>query len=211
MTLNNQDFYNVVGKRRSVRDFQEKPVEWEKLRRILTAGLKAPSHNHMREWHFIFLRDPAKRRAVIELSDAFSRAPDRKFLDETLKKITDPYQREVYAYSVPLQERMILTAPELLIVCFRMVKPLSVCKTLFNLNNFASAWLVVENILLAMTAEGLYGVTMVPFKTTELKRFLDIPDECEIATFIPMGYSKKEPTPRQIKVNLDDRIHIDKW
>ena len=209
--MNDQNFYKVVERRRSVRNFQDKPVEWEKLQRILEAGLRAPSYNHMREWHFVFLKDREKRRAVLELGDAFSRTPDRKFLDETLSKITNPYQREIYSYSVPLQERMLLTAPEILIVCFRMERPLSECEILFELNNFASVWLVAENILLAMAAEGLCGVTMVPFRTYGVKKLLSIPDEYEIATFIPLGYPKKEPTIKQIKINLEERIHIDIW
>jgi nitroreductase len=211
MTANNQDFYQVIERRRTVRNFKDKPVEEEKLRRVLEAGLKAPTSNHMREWHFIFLKDSAKRQAVLDLGEAFSRTPDRKFLDETLSKIKDPYQREVYSYSVPLQERILLTAPELLIVCFRMQKPLSECKTLFELNTFASVWLVIENILLAMAAENLYGVTMVPFKTSGVKELLGIPDDYEIAAFIPLGYAEKEPGIRQIKVKPEERIHIDAW
>ncbi|MBU2611752.1 MAG: nitroreductase family protein [Chloroflexota bacterium] len=211
MTVNKHDFYLVIDKRRTVRNFEDTPVEQEKLHRILEAGMKAPSYNHMREWHFIFLKDPVKRQAVLELGDAFSRTPDRKFLDETLSKITNPYQREVYSYSVPLQERMLLTAPEILIVCFRMAKPLSECKTLFELNNFASVWLVIENILLAMAAEGLYGVTMVPFRTAGLKKLLGIPDDYEVATFIPIGYPKTEPLVRQVKANLEERIHLNEW
>jgi nitroreductase len=211
MTADKHDFYQVIDKRRTVRNFEDKPVEQEKLNRILKAGMKAPSHNHMREWHFVFLKDPAKRQTVLELGDAFSRTPDRKFLDETLGKITNHYQREVYSYSVPLQERMLLTAPEILIVCFRMAKPLSECETLFELNNFASVWLVVENILLAMAAEGLYGVTMVPFRTAGLKKLLGIPGDYEIATFIPIGYPKKELSIKQVEINLEERIHINKW
>jgi nitroreductase len=211
MTVNEHDFYLVIDKRRTVRNFEDTPVEREKLHRILEAGMKAPSYNHMREWHFIFLKDPAKRQAVLDLGDAFSRAPDRKFLDETLSKMANPYQREAYSYSVPLQERMLLTAPEMLVVCFRMTKPLSECQTLFELNNLASAWLVIENLLLAMAAEGLYGVTMVPFRTAGLKKLLGIPGDYEIATFIPIGYPKKEPSVRQIKVNLEERIHLDEW
>jgi nitroreductase len=211
MTKTDQDFYAVVRKRRTVRGFQVKPIEQEKLHRVLEAGVRAPTHNHMREWHFVFLKDHDKRQAVLELEEAFSRAPDQKFLDETLSKITNPYQREIYSYSVPLQERMLLTAPEILIVCFRMEKPFSECETLFELNNFASAWLVVENILLAMAAEGLYGVTMVPFRTSRVKRLLGIPDDYEIATFITLGYPKKEPIIRQIKINMEERIHIDEW
>ena len=209
--MNDLDFYRVVEKRRSVRNFQDKPVEREKLHRALEAGLKAPTNNHLREWHFVFLRDPQIRQAVLELGDAFSRAPDREFLEQTLSKITNPCQREVYSYSVPLQERMLLTAPELLVVCFRMEKPLARCETLFDLNNFASVWLVIENILLAMAAEGLYGVTMVPFKTAGVKGLLHVPDDYEVATFIPLGYPKQEPRVRQVKANLEERIHVDAW
>jgi hypothetical protein len=40
-------------------------------------------------------------------------------------------------------------APEVLVECFRM-KPLSQCRTLFELNPLASFWTCVENIMLAM-------------------------------------------------------------
>jgi nitroreductase len=153
----------------------------------------------------------ARRRAIIELANAFSRTPDKKFLNDILNKITDPYQREVYSYSVPLQERIILTAPELLVVCFRMPKPLKECKTLFELNNLASIWLVIENILLAMAAEGLFGVTIVPFSTKEIKNILLMPEDYEIAAFIPIGYPAKEPKMRQVKIDLNNRIHFNKW
>lgn len=211
MTVNNQDFYEVVARRRSVRSFQDQPVAVEKLQRVLAAGLKAPTHNHLREWHFVFLRDPQKRQAVLELGEAFSRTPDRKFLAETLNQITNPSQRAVYSYAVPLQERLLLTAPELLVVCFRMGKPLAECETLFELNTLASVWLVIENILLALAAEGLYGVTLVPFRTTGVKRLLNIPDDYEVATFIPLGYPQKEPRVSQVEINLAERTHTDTW
>ena len=36
------------------------------VRKLLDVGLKAPSHDHMREWHFIVIQDEAKRRALLE-------------------------------------------------------------------------------------------------------------------------------------------------
>jgi nitroreductase len=207
----NQGFYSVLEKRRTVRNFQENPVEEEKLIKILQAGMKAPSHNHLREWHFILIKDIAKRREILENGNAFSQAPDRKFLDETLAKISNPYQRQVYSYSVPIQERMLRTAPVLLVVCFRMEKSLANCQTLFELNNFASIWLAIENILLAMTAEGLFGVTMIPFNTSDVKPLLSLPNDYEIAAFIPMGYPKREPPINQVKIEIKERIHMNTW
>jgi Nitroreductase len=206
-----EDFYTVVEKRRTVRNFQNRAIEQDKLNRILECGLKAPTYNHLREWHFVFLKSLELRKRILDESGAFSRTPDKKFLNDTLSKINNEYQKQVYSYSVPLQERILLTAPEIMLVCFRMDKKLTDCKNLFDLNNFASVWLAVENILLAMAAEGLYGVTLVPFKTDVLKEIIGIPDNMEVATFIPFGYPEKEPAITQIKKGLKDTVHIDKW
>ena len=205
------DFYTVADKRRTVRQFRDIAIEEDKINRILECGLKAPTYNHMREWDFILLRDNRVRMEILKKSGAFSRAPDKKFLEDTLAGIDNRHQRSVYSYSVPLQEGMLLSAPEVLVVCFRMKRKLAQCKTLFDLNGFASAWLAVENILLAMAAEGLYGVTMVPFRTDGIKQMLGIPEDVEIATFIPFGYPAGEPALTQIRKEPKDTLHIDKW
>jgi len=43
------EFYAVVNRRRTVRAFLPRPVEDEKVMRVLDAGLKAPSGGHLRE------------------------------------------------------------------------------------------------------------------------------------------------------------------
>ena len=210
-TMNGKTFYSVVQSRRTVRKFQNKEVEQDAIQRVLACGLQAPTYNHLRKWHFVFLKDVELRKRILEESNAFSRTPDKTFLNETLAKIDNACQKEVYAYSVPLQEKILLTAPEVLLVCFKMDKKLAEARSLFDLNNFASAWLVVENILLAMAAEGLYGVTLVPFRTGRLKEILGMPDHMEIATFLPFGYPEQEPAITQVKKELRDTIHIDRW
>jgi nitroreductase len=56
------NLYEAIEKRKSVREFQEKPVEEEKLLRVLEAGLKAPSNNHLRQWEYILVKDPEQRK-----------------------------------------------------------------------------------------------------------------------------------------------------
>ncbi len=207
----NKAFYSVVQSRRTVRKFQNKEVAPDAIQRILECGLQAPTYNHLREWHFVLLKDRELRKRILKESSAFSRTPDKAFLNATLAKLDNVYQKEVYLYSVPLQEKILLTAPEVLLVCFKMEKKLPECKSLFDLNNFASAWLAVENILLAMAAEGLYGVTLVPFETGNVKDILGIPEHIEIATFLPFGYPEREPSIAQIQRDLQDTVHIDRW
>lgn len=49
MTTNVFDFYEVVNKRRTVRDFEDYPISDEVLTRIIDAGFKAPTNDHMRD------------------------------------------------------------------------------------------------------------------------------------------------------------------
>jgi nitroreductase len=204
------DFYEVVGKRRSVREFQQEPVEEEKLQRVLEAGLKAPSHNHLREWEFIFVRDFEQRRRVVESGAKAENVTSQTELERTTEGMIDNLQKEMYLKSLPVQKRMLISSPELLIVCFRMKKPLQECRTLYELNDFASVWACIENILLGMAAEGLYGVTYIPHETSFLKKILDVPQDYEVAAVIPIGY----PTDYFIKqktICLREKIHCDKW
>ena len=204
------EFKDVVAKRRSVRKFQSKPVEADKLERVLEAGLKAPSHNHLREWEFIFLKDFEQRVRVVEAGARAENVADKERLEEAVKGLTDDLQREMYLDALPVQKRMLLEAPELLVVCFRMRKPLRECNSLYELNNFASAWACIENILLAMAAEEIYGVTYIPHETSSLKRVLELPDDYEIATLIPIGYPQ-EYFVKQKPVSLKEKTHFNKW
>lgn len=47
------EFYDVINARRTIRDFKEEPIDMEVINRIVAAGMKAPTNDHMRDWHFL--------------------------------------------------------------------------------------------------------------------------------------------------------------
>jgi len=202
------DFYEAVEKRRTVREFQSKPVEEEKLLRVLAAGLKAPSHNHLREWEFVLIRDFEQRKRVVDLG-VTAKDYSEKEVEKATKPMTE-WEKPAYLAALPVQRMMKMSSPELLIVGFRMRKPLNQCKTLYELNNFASVWACIENILLAMAAEGLYGVTFIPHDTIVLKKMLRIPNDYEVAVLIPIGYPQGYFV-KQRPLSLQEKIHCGKW
>ena len=51
------EFYDVINKRRTIRDFQEDTIDMEVVNRIIDSGMKAPTNDHMRDWHFIIVKD----------------------------------------------------------------------------------------------------------------------------------------------------------
>jgi nitroreductase len=59
------DFYEVVEKRRSVRAYDRRAVEDEKLQRILEAARLAPSAGNRQEWRFVVVRDVEIRRQLM--------------------------------------------------------------------------------------------------------------------------------------------------
>jgi len=62
------DFTTVVRTRRSVRSYKPDPIPEDALRRVLEAARMAPSANNVQPWHFIVVRDAAKRRELAKLA-----------------------------------------------------------------------------------------------------------------------------------------------
>ena len=51
------EFYDVINARRTIRDFKDECIDMEIINRIIAAGMKAPTNDHMRDWHFIIVTD----------------------------------------------------------------------------------------------------------------------------------------------------------
>jgi nitroreductase len=51
------DFYEVVKNRKTIRDFSDKKVGKEIIERILSAGLMAPTNDHLRNWEFVVITE----------------------------------------------------------------------------------------------------------------------------------------------------------
>jgi nitroreductase len=55
---------DAIKSRRSIRSFKDKPIEEDKLLRVLEAGRLAPSAKNMQEWRYILVKDKELRRKV---------------------------------------------------------------------------------------------------------------------------------------------------
>lgn len=61
------DFYEVIEKRRTIRDFENETIPEEVVERIISAGLKAPTNDHMRDWHYIVIQDKDTVANLLEI------------------------------------------------------------------------------------------------------------------------------------------------
>jgi len=58
------DVFEAIRARKSVRAWQDRPVEPEKLRRVLEAARLAPSARNGQEWRFVVVTDREKRQRL---------------------------------------------------------------------------------------------------------------------------------------------------
>lgn len=204
--------YKAIYERRTVRDFKEKEIDIEIIKKIIGAGLQAPSNNHMREWEFIIIHDKAARLEIINKVNKNESEDDAVGIIDRWK-LTDKYQREMYIDGIPKQYRMLLNAGCLIIPCFRQVN-LLMPRNLSSLNAFASIWCCIENMFLAAVSEGIYGVTRIPFdeEIIHIKRTANIPSDYEIPCYIALGYTMESSKKIiQHPINVEERIHFNKW
>jgi nitroreductase len=142
------DVFEATQQRRSIRNYQDKPVEREKLERILEAGRLAPSAKNLEPWHFIAVTDPGKRKGL-------SGGTWAKFLTQSPLVIVACGDKKAspdwYAIDVALAvENMVLVATSLgLGTC---------CVGSFNEKDVKTALKIPENYeVLVMLAVGYPG------------------------------------------------------
>jgi nitroreductase len=207
------DAYAAIYSRRTIRDFKEKEIDLFIIKKIINAGLQAPSNDHMREWEFIVIYDQTERIKLLEkVSQDNSKQTALSIIDSW--GLMDNCQREMYLNGIPKQYQMLLSAGCLIIPCFRQKSSLLRPENLSDLNPFASIWCCIQNMFLAATSEGIFGVTRIPFddEIEHIKSITSIPEGYEIPCYIAMGYPKENAKKvKQQTINVEDRVHINKW
>ncbi|MFN7904134.1 MAG: nitroreductase family protein [Pseudobdellovibrionaceae bacterium] len=191
--------YQIIQKRKSIRQYKSDPVPEDVLKRILEqAAVHAPSGKNRQNWKF-FVVQGKKRDAYLSYSQK-SWLGIKDILKQRLKP-------SLYDFT----ERFFFTlgnAP-VIIFCYSNNTPDE-----RYLTSIGSVYMAVQNINLACVAEGLGSCTMgAPLEIkSEVNEFLGVSQfpeyqagELELLCAIVCGYPDHEPPkpPRQ----LENRIH----
>lgn len=86
-------FYEVIEKRRTIRDFENITMPTEVIERIIEAGLKAPTNDHMRDWHYVVIRD---KNVVMHLLDIIPKGISEEDMNQLIAdwNLSDNEQQE---------------------------------------------------------------------------------------------------------------------
>lgn len=207
------ELYEVLEKRRTYRDYSDREVSDEILKKVLGAAFKAPTNDHLRQFEFIVVRGRENIAKVIApLVKNMAAFKDLVFeVDDT----GDKEKMEMFADALPKQQKMLMESGLLILPFFRQKQsPLLKPVEQSSLNYFASAWCALENMLLAATAEGLGTVFHIPVsdEAEKIKEIVGAPEGYEFTCLLTMGYPAENAfLPKQKEINVEDRIHTNVW
>lgn len=207
------EFYETIEKRRTIRDFENAIISSDVIERIVEAGLKAPTNDHMRDWHYIVIQD---KNTVMKLLDIVPKSISDDDMNKLIKdwNLTDNEQQECYRNAVPKQYKMLLDASVIVVPLLKQKTDILNPENVSHLNGFASIWCSIENIFLAATAEG-YGCSLrVPLGNEGewSRNVLNYPKDYFMPCFVGIGKPKKDAAiVKQKSIATKERIHWNIW
>ena len=93
----------VIEKRESIRDYEDKPIPEDKLRNVLEAAHLAPSGANRQAWKFVVVRDPEKRRELAKASGGQNHVAQAPVVIAAVSTLPEPMMRcGVPGYAVDL-------------------------------------------------------------------------------------------------------------
>jgi len=163
------DLFEVVEKRRSIREFKPKPVANKDLRKILEAGRLAPSGGNRQPWCFIVVRHPETKKALAVAANNQTFVADA---DVVIAALGDPT----------------VSAAKL---------PYTLSST--RLPHRQDPMIAVEHMILAATALGYGTCWIGAFNEKEVKKILKIPESLAVVALLPIGVPDEDPPQRPRK------------
>jgi nitroreductase len=192
------DFYEMADRRRSIRDFSNKPVPGEIMLNIIRTAGTSPSGANKQPWTFCLVSDPAIKKRIRD-------AAEEEEYQSYHKRMSEEWLKDLEPMGTVWEKPFLETAPWL-IVAFRKIYDMD--EQGQKRNNYyvtESIGLACGMLLLAIQNAGLSALTHTPSPMNFLSTILDRPENERPFLLIPVGYAADEAFVPDIKrKNLED-------
>jgi len=205
MSDETHDLFEIMATTRSMRRLKPDPVPAELIRKILDAGVSAPSGGNMQRWRFIVVRDPKVKQTV------------GAYYKRTWDEVVNPRYRSGQPAPGTSPERFrrmldaaqyladhIHEAPVWIVPCMEGASPTRTAGS--------SIYPAVQNMLLAARALGL-GATLTTLYLNfekEVEAALGLPADVHSYALLPIGYPMGRFGPVR-RVPLAEVVYGDQW
>ncbi|MGO8988714.1 MAG: nitroreductase family protein [bacterium] len=171
---------DIIKGRRSIRKYQDKDIPDSVIKELLDLATYAPSSMNGQPWYFIVIRAGRIKEQIVEIKNRYCPVEKQDYKANFLRK-----------------------APVIIVVCVDKEKSYD--------REIENGVLATANLMLGAYSKGLGSVYLSahrigqPKISQELKQVLNIPQNIDPITLIPLGHPDETPEPK-IVGPLEERI-----
>lgn len=176
----------AITNRRSIRKFEDKPVEAEKIHAVLEAARWAPSGNNLQPARFVVVRDQDTRYALCQADHS------------------QAWMMSAPVFIVVVADLLARIAP---VATYKVdeLSPQWEVKRIIRDTATATGYLLLE-----VENQGLGACWTGFFSQEDVRPILGLPEDKFVVAIIPIGYPAESPNPRMRK-SLDEIVRYEKW
>ncbi|MEO8771002.1 MAG: nitroreductase family protein [Ferruginibacter sp.] len=175
-------FLHWMDKRRTCRDFSDKPVSKKVIENILLAASTAPSGAHKQPWTFCVVSDIAIKKQIRE-------AAEKEEKESYENRMSDEWIKDLAPIGTDWQKPFLTTAPYLIIVFKRSYEIEINNKKHQNYYVTESCGIACGFLLAAIHDAGLIALTHTPSPMNFLSKILNRPENEKPYLLIPVGFA----------------------
>ena len=181
MSQRANDFYADVKRRRTVRDFSDKPVPRALIEDCLRAAGTAPNGANMQPWHFVVVTDPAIKRKIREAAEV----EEREFY---ANRATPEWLEALAPLGTDENKPFLEVAPYLIVIFARSYDLLPDGRKLKNYYVQESVGIATGFLIVALHQAGLASLTHTPSPMKFLNEILGRPSHERPYLILVTGY-----------------------
>ena len=182
MQLNSENFYNLIKKRRSVRDFKKQNIDFKIIRNAILAAGTAPNGANLQPWHFVIIKNKLIKKKIriaaeIEETDFYENKAPKEWLDALKPLGTD--KNKVFLEDAPY-----------LIAIFEKKFSIKNNKKIKNYYVRESVGIATGILISCLHFSGLSMLTHTPSPMNFLKKILKRPNNEKPFVLLVIGKPK---------------------
>ncbi len=196
-----EEFYENLRLRRTVRDYTDRDVPLDIIKKaILTAGT-APSGAHMQPWRFVVVKDD-------EIKTKIREAAEKEEFESYHGRMSDKWLRRLAPLGTDENKPFLEIAPYLIVV-FRIISIEEDGETEPTYYSQESVGIAVGILLAALHNAGLATLTHTPSPMKFLREILGRPQNEVPFVLIPVGYpAENAKVPDLTRKSIDQILEI---
>jgi nitroreductase len=183
--VKSQEYFQQMNKRRTVRDFSDRPVPEEVIVNLLMTASTAPSGAHKQPWTFCVVSDP-------DLKSKIREAAEKEEYESYQNRMSEEWLEDIRPLQTDWNKPFLEIAPYLIIV-FKKAYDLDEAgnkHTNYYVNE--SVGLACGFLLSAIHHAGLVALTHTPSPMNFLSKLLERPANERPFLLIPVGYPAED-------------------